>query len=1149
MSHFCHLHCHTQYSLLDGAAPIKPLIARTKELGMHAIAITDHGNMFGVPHFVAEAKRQGIKPIIGCEFYLARESRHDRKDKTRYHQLLLAKDEVGYQNLIKLSSLSYTEGFYYKPRIDRELVAHHAEGLIATTCCLGAQIPQTILKEGEAAAEQHFLAWREIFGDDYYIELQRFGLAEQEQCNEILLRWSKKHETKVIATNDVHYIHQKDAIAQDVLLCLQTGKKYNDQDRMRFVGDQFFLKSPKQMAETFHDIPEALTNTLEVAEKVQEYTLERKILLPNYALPARFDSQDVYLAHLAREGLSHRYDEVTPEIEARLQHELSVITDMGFAGYFLIARDLIVTAREMGVMVGPGRGTVSGSIVAYLIDITGIDPIKYQLIFERFLNPERITMPDIDIDLDDEGRKKVINYLISKYGKEQVAHIITFGSMAPRSAIKDVARVLEMPLPEANALAALIPERPGTTFAQARKEEPKLQAAFASNAESMEKRVLTIASTLEGVSRHTGIHAAGIIIAPDKLTNYLPVKTDKETDLLVTQYDGNVVESVGMLKMDLLGLRTLSIIRDAVASIESNHGKKIDIDTIPLDDDKTFALFQQGSTVGVFQFESKGMQKWLMQLKPTNIEDLIAMNALYRPGPMQFIPNFIARKHGKQPIHYPHPLLEELLGPTYGIMVYQEQIMKTAQVIAGYSLGQADLLRRAMGKKKADVMAQQRNVFIAGAAEKHKLPKAKALALFDVMEGFAMYGFNRSHAVAYAIIAYQTAYLKANYPTEYMAAILKHNQGDLDKVTFFIEACKQMGIQVLPPDINASGISFSPTKEGHIRFGLAAIKGVGEGVVEEITQVRKADGDFKDIYDFTERVISRKVTKRLVEPLVMAGAFDAYNDYHRRQYVYAPEGKLSLVEQILQYAQRIKKDKESLQQSLFAAEPSVQYNARPKPMECTPLTPLETLEIEKELVGFYISGHPLDGFKSTVKSFCSHTTQSVLSAPKENASLAGVVTASAQRINKAGKAYTTFTIEDYKGALPLALFGSAHQKYGELTQKGAFLYLKGNTYKRYGQRDELDFRVINILPLAEVKAKLAKTLTVTVPIATLSQQVIAGLSKALKASPGSTPLMLHLVAAPERMAVTVYAKSHQVALSTTFLARLDALQLSYTFGK
>ena len=1019
MPDFCHLHCHTQYSLLDGTAKIQQLFSKAKQLDMSALAITDHGNMFGVPHFVNAAKKEGVKPIIGCEFYLAPDM-HDHKDKTRYHQVLLAKNQIGYKNLTQLSSLGFIEGYYYKPRIDKKIIKKYAEGLMATTCCLAGEIPKTILKKGEKEAEKLFLEWRNIFGNDYYIELQRHGIKEQDVCNEVLCKWAKKHQVKVIATNDVHYINQSDNTAQDVLLCLQTGKDYDDPNRMRFANDQFFLKSPQEMATLFQDIPESIAHTTEIAEKVDTLSLERDILLPIFQTPKNFKSQDDYLKHLALKGALKRYGTITPVLEARIHHELDVIKATGFPGYFLIVQDLVNAAQNLGVVVGPGRGSSAGSVVAYCIGIVNVDPIKYDLLFERFLNPERISMPDIDIDFDDEGRQKVINYVVQQYGKNQVAQIITFGSMAAKSSIRDVARVLGLPLHQANHMAKLVPSKPGTTLAQAFAEVPEL-AKLREGLTSPESKVLALAEILEGSARHTGIHAAGVIIAPDDLQQYIPVKIDKATNLLVTQYDGSVVEQMGMLKMDFLGLKTLSIIKDTLSLIYKNHALKIDIDAIPLDDAKTFAMYQKGDTIATFQFESEGMRAWLVKLQPTDIKDLIAMNALYRPGPMRFLPNFIARKHGKEKIAYPHPLLEDILKHTYGIMVYQEQIMKTSQIMAGYTLGQADLLRKAMGKKQIDEMAKQRVVFVQGAIKKHAIAEKKAIEIFEMMEKFAEYGFPRAHSTAYSLVAYQTAFLKANYPAEYMAAVLTHNQNDMDKISFFMSECNHQHMAVLGPDINESQLTFDVNQAKQIRFGLGAIKGTGEAAVENIITERTSYGPFKDIFDFVERVNLRMVNKKTLESLALAGAFDSFPDYHRKQYIFSQNGTSSLIEDAIRYGNQIRQEKSTNQQSLFVGEPSASYNVKPKIAVCEPYGALEKLKIEKEIVGFYISGHPLDEFKAEMKYFCNSHAQNVLALKNKNVFLAGILTACTIKQRKNGRPFALFTLEDYEGTLNLAL--------------------------------------------------------------------------------------------------------------------------------
>ena len=1138
MHEFCHLHCHTQYSLLDGAAQIKSLVHKTQQLGMNALAITDHGNMFGVPHFVAAAQQAGIKPIIGCECYIAPDM-HNHKDRTCYHQVLLAKNEVGYKNLSRLCSMGFLEGYYYKPRIDKQLLKQYATGLIATTCCLASEVLQTILRHGEAAAEKCFLAWLDIFGQDYYIELQRHGIQAQDQCNEILLKWAQKHQVKVIATNDVHYVDQQDSIAQDILLCLQTGKDYEDPNRLRFENDQFFLKSPQEMAERFADVPAALVNTQEIVDKVHTPSLERDILLPLFQLPEGFTDQGSYLSHLAFEGAKQRYGTLTAALEERIQYELSIIQKMGFPGYFLIVQDFIHAAKQLGVVVGPGRGSVAGSVVAYCIGITHIDPIYYNLVFERFLNPERISMPDIDIDFDDEGRQKVIDYVVDKYGKNQVAQIVTFGSMAAKSAIRDVARVLGVSLEKSHQMAKLVPEKPGTTLAQAFAQVPAL-AALKSDVNSPEGKVLAFAQTLEGAARHTGIHAAGIIIAPDDLIHYIPVKSDKNSDLLVTQYDGAVVERMGMLKMDFLGLKTLSIIKDALRLIAKNHNKHMAIDQIPLDDAPTFSLYQRGETIATFQFESEGMRQWLTKLKPTHMEDLIAMNALYRPGPMQFIPNFVARKHGQEKITYPHPLLVAILKNTYGIMVYQEQVMQTAQIIAGYTLGEADLLRKAMGKKQVAEMAKQKAVFIQGAQKNQAIPPKKAIEIFEVMEKFAQYGFPRAHSAAYSVIAYQTAYLKANYPAEYMAAVLTHNQGDMDKITFFMEECKRQGVEVLGPDINESQRTFDVNAAQKIRFGLGAIKGVGEAAVAAIIATREQEGHFKDLLSLVEKVPLKTVNKKTLESLALSGAFDSFSQYHRRQYLYAEDGESTFIEKVIRYGQQFKQAQDTSQQSLFmVAEAQAYYGKKPEGTACAPYAELEKLRMEKEVVGFYISGHPLDQYKVELENFCTCHTQNVLAFKRKEVQLAGMITACKHKQSKQGKPFALFTLEDYEGTLEVALFGEDFLKNQHLLQEGTFVHIMGRVLARYNQQDRWELRPKKLRLLSEIREKMSKIIVLKLEITKANESLSLQLQKVITQYPGTYPLKVKITAPEEAMEVILQSHSHRINPSNDFF---DALR-------
>ena len=1161
MPTFSHLHCHTQYSLLDGAAKIPEMLKKAQEDGMPAVALTDHGNMFGAFKFVAEANKYNVKPIVGCEFYLVPD-RHkkqfskEQRDE-RFHQLMLAKDEEGYKNLSRLCSLGYMEGLYSKwPRIDKELVQKYHKGLIATTCCLGAEVPQAIMNKGEDEAEELFKWWLDLFGEDYYVELQRHELPEQEGVNATLLKFAQKYNVKVIATNDSHYVDQEDSNAHDILLCVNTGEfqskpiwkgagSGSKEYRFGFPNDQFFFKTQAEMAALFQDIPEALDNTNEIVDKINTPQLTRDILLPNFPLPQDFANTDDYLRHVTYEGAKDpkRYGEISAEVEERIEHELNIIKTMGFAGYFLITADLIKAGRDRQVMIGPGRGSAAGSVVAYCTGITNIDPIKYSLLFERFLNPERISMPDIDTDFDDEGRQLVIDYVVEKYGKNQVAQIITYGTMAAKMAIKDVARVTELPLGEANALAKLVPERPGITLTQAYEEVKELKSIRKGN--DLRGEVLKMAEKLEGSVRNSGIHAAGVIIAPNDLTEYIPVSTSKDSDLLVTQFDGKVIEDAGMLKMDFLGLKTLSIIKDSLKLISTNKGVEIDIDTIPLDDQLTFELYQRGDTIGTFQFESPGMRKYLQVLKPTDIEDLIAMNALYRPGPMEFIPNFINRKHGKESVDYPHELLEPILKNTYGIMVYQEQIMQTAQIMAGYSLGQADLLRRAMGKKKIEEMNKQRTIFTSGAQEKHKISEEQAEDIFNIMEKFAAYGFNRSHSAAYSVVAYQTAYLKAHYPAEYMASVLTHNQSNIEKITFFMDECKRQTIKVLGPHINESGLNFEVNQEGQIRFGLGAIKGTGEAAVEAIISERRENGPFKDIFEFAERVNLRTVNKKTFESLAMAGAFDCFEDFHRRQYLHAPEGDTTLIEMVIRYGNRKQNEQNASQVSLFGGDSGVDIPL-PKVPPCEAYTELEKLRIEKEVVGFYISGHPLDQFRMDIEQFCSCTVDKIEERKNEKVAVAGIVTKFVERTSKNGRPFGLFTIEDFVDSLDMAMFGEEYLKFRHLLGIGNFIYIEGQVTERYKQPGMWELRPYNIQLLTEIRDKMSKGLLLQVRLEDITDDLVKKLENLSQDYPGNCQLKLSVADVQENIAVELLSRRFQVKPQNELMKELDRLpEISY----
>ncbi len=1114
MPEFSHLHVHTQFSLLDGAADISKLYKKAAADGMKALAITDHGNMFGVFKFVAEAGKHNIKPIVGCEFYVV-EDRHKKQftkenRDVRYHQLMLAKNAEGYRNLVKLCSLGYMEGLYSKwPRIDKELILKYHKGLIATSCCIGASVPQAILKKGEAEAEQELKWWLDVFGDDFYIELQRHNIPEQLIINETLLKFAKKHNVKVICSNDSHYVDQQDSNAHDILLCVNTGDVQStpiatDEEggkgyRFGFPNDQFYFKTQEEMARLFHDVPESLDNTNEIVDKIDHLKLKRDIMLPNFPIPAEFKvhaddtmNQWEYLRHLTMKGARERYSELTPEVQERIDFELNTIKLMGFAGYFLIVSDFIEAGRNLGVFIGPGRGSAAGSVVAYCTGITSIDPIKYNLLFERFLNPDRKSMPDIDTDFDDDGRQKVIDYVVDKYGKNQVAQIITYGSMAARTSIQDVARVLNVPLPEVVALKKLVPETLGITLKQAIASVPELQQISKGN--DLRAEVLREAEKLEGSIRNTGIHAAGVIIAPEDITNILPVATAKDSDLLVTQFDGRVIEDAGVIKMDFLGLKTLSILKDALRLIKQNHGLELDIDTIPLDDQKTFELYQRGDTNGTFQFESDGMQMYLRELKPDKFEDLIAMNALYRPGPIDYIPAFIARKHGRQEVSYDLPDMEEYLADTYGITVYQEQVMLLSQKLASFTKGDADVLRKAMGKKDRKTLDKLKPQFIENAS-KNGHDAVKLQKIWTDWEAFASYAFNKSHSTCYAFVAYQTAYLKAHYPSEYMSAVL-NNQNNIEKISFFMEECQRMGIPVLGPDINESLLSFAPNKKGEIRFGMSGIKGIGDKAVESIIEEREKAGPFKDVFDFARRANSRTVNKKVYENMVYSGAFDCFG-YSRAQYFDKPEhSMLNNIERLIKYNNDYNASLNSSQASLFGGT-SDAHIPEPQLLACPEWNLIERLKYEKEMIGIYLTGHPLDNYRFEMSNFCSHKVKDVLLCHKvkENTAtdeelllfnmvkareltIGGMVTSVQHRTTKNGKPFGSFVFEDYSNSCEFVLFGEDYIRFKMYLTDGYFLHLKGRLVERFKQKDNWEFKINSICLLSDLRDKLTKCLTI-----------------------------------------------------------------------
>jgi DNA polymerase-3 subunit alpha len=1126
MSDFVHLHVHTQYSILDGAAGIEGLLKRALDLDMKALAITDHGNLYGALKFFELARKNGIKPIIGCETYVASRGRHNRSakiDRSGFHLILLAKNLTGYKNLSKLSSIGFRkENFYYTPRIDKDLLRQYHGGLIASSACLGGEIPSTILNHGEEKAGEVLQEYLDIFGDDFYLELMDHGLPEQKTVNKVLLRLARKYHVKCIATNDVHFILSGDNEAHHILICLNTGKDAEAEDGMRYTGQEY-LKSEEEMAAIFTGELEALHNTIEIVDKIEDYDFTTdKIILPHFPLPGGFASEDEYLRYLTFKGAEKRYPELTDDIRKRLDYELSEISKMGFPGYFLIVQDFINAARERGVMVGPGRGSAAGSAVAYCTGITNIDPIQYNLLFERFLSSERITMPDIDIDFDDEGREKVLKYVVDKYGEDKVAQIVTFGTMAARLSIRDVGRVLKLPLDETDRLAKLVPERPGITLSRAYQEVPELDEIKRQGPE-LARKTLAFAEILEGSARHTGTHACGVIIGPDDLTEYVPLATAKDSELMVTQYEGKLVEKVGMLKMDFLGLKTLSIIKDAVENIYKRHGIRIDIDNIPLDDKATFDLFRRGETIGTFQFESDGMRSNLRELKPTTIEDLIAMNALYRPGPMEYVSKYIKRKHKIENIDYPHPLLEEILKPTYGIMVYQEQIMQAAQIIGGFSLGKADVLRWAMGKKHKDIMEQQKAEFIEGAKQKG-IDEQKANEVFSIMQEFGNYGFNRSHAAAYSIIGYQTAYLKAHYMAEYMAAVLTHNLGDIKQITYFIDECRRQRIPVLGPDINESELKFVVNKKGEIRFGMAAVKGIGEAGVQHIIEERDKNGPYRDIFDLALRLNLRTVNRRNLEALAMAGAFDSFEGIHRAQYFYHDPGDEStFLDKVIRFASDHQFKQNAAQVSLFGEETMTVSPSMLIP-PCEPWSKMEKIKNEKEVTGFYISGHPLDEFKIEKSNFCNVEISDFKNKLPEfrgrpEIAFCGILTEVTHRTTQTGKPFATFIIEDYNDSIRLALFSEDYLKMKHFLVEGTALLVKARIGPRYDSETQLEVKVIGLSLLAEAVEKYTNQITLVINLEDINEQLIDEVLDLVNQHKGKCPLKFLVSDADEELSL------------------------------
>jgi len=1149
MSTFTHLHLHTQYSILDGASNIELLLDKAKQDGMKAVAITDHGNLFGIKEFHNQAKSKSIKPIIGCEVYYARRTRFDnttKDDRGGYHLIILAKNKTGYHNLVKLVSLAYIEGHYYKPRIDRELLTKYNEGLIISSACLGGEVPNKLLNDQDDQAEEAIKFFKEHFGEDYYLELQRHKtgdatldqdtFAKQQLVNEKLIALSKKHNVKLIATNDVHFINEEDAEAHDRLICLTTNSDLDDPKRLRYTKQEWF-KTQEEMRELFADVPEAIDNTAEIVDKIQSYSLEHDPIMPDFPIPEGYTDADEYLKHLTYEGANLRYREITDEVTERIEYELGVIKKMGFPGYFLIVQDFLAAAREMGVSVGPGRGSAAGSVVAYSTRITDIDPLRYGLLFERFLNPDRISMPDIDIDFDEDGRDAVLEYVVEKYGKNRVAHIITFGSMAAKSSIRDVARIERLPIEKADRLAKLVPERPGTTLRAAFKEVKDLEHERL-HGEDQVRSILQYAQTLEGSVRQTGLHACGVIIGKEDLIEHIPLCKSKETDLLVTQFDGNHVESVGMLKMDFLGLKTLSIIKDAVELIKDSRGVEINIDELSLDDEETFKLYSNGETTGLFQFESDGMKRHLRELKPNRFEDLIAMNALYRPGPMEYIPSFIKRKHGKEQINYDLPVMETFLKDTYGVTVYQEQVMLLSQAMAGFTGGEADSLRKAMGKKKRKMMDELKEKFISG-CEKNNIPKNKAEKVWTDWEAFAHYAFNKSHSTCYALVSYQTGYLKAHYPSEFMAAVLSRNISDIKKITVFMSEARRMGLSVLGPDVNESKIKFAVNEKGDIRFGLGAIKGLGESAAARIINERNENGKFKNIFDFVERVDLQSINKKSLEALAASGGFDCFQEPLRGQYFSEDVKGNTFIERLVKFGHKFQYEKDTNQISLFG-EASYLHISHPELPQTEDWPILQKLEKEKDLIGIYLTAHPLDNYRLEIDNFCTHSLSELddlKSMEGNDVYIAGLVKGhKAGYTKKNNNPFGRITIEDYTDTYTLMVFNRDYVNFKNYFTQGYAIMINALVQERpFGNRDEYELKIRRILMLSDVKEEMIKSISLQVPLDKVSEDFIDKISEYTTSKNGHAMLKFMVYDKDEKINVDMFSRNQKINITDNLI--------------
>ena len=1224
---FVHLHVHTQYSILDGQASIGSLFERAKELGMPALAITDHGNMYGVKEFLKVAKKYPeIKPIIGCEIYVTRHYDHTLKDtnhRSYYHLILLAKNYTGYKNLMKICSTGHIEGMYYgKPRVSHEVLEKHAEGLICCSACIAGEVPRAIIAGDMKGAEEAIMWHKKIFGEDFYLEVQQHkteipGLSQevyerQLVANEGIYELAAKTGTKVVATNDVHFTRKEDGPAHDRLICLTTNAYLDDPERMRYT-QQEYLKSEEEMLDMFYKHPEAISNTLEVAEKIDCFKIDKDPILPKFDLPAEFLSdidtylekyKDIidegrynkdgsergeefcqsvaYLCHLTYAGAHWRYGETLSDVQAeRIEFELKTICKMGFPDYFLIVQDFIAAARSEGISVGPGRGSAAGSAVAYCLKITNIDPIKYDLLFERFLNPDRINMPDVDIDFDDDGRYRVFQYIEEKYGKDHISHVITYGTMAAKSAIKDVARVSRLSIDESNRLAKMVPDKPfeATIVEDGKKVtkefKPKLGNCLkygdlkeeVENGAPEVQDVLTYAGKLEGCVRQTGVHACAMIIGRGNLTEYIPITIapDKLTgeDVWVSQYDGHYIEEVGMLKMDFLGLRTLSIIKECQANIKKRHGIEFDIEKIPIDDPKAYELYSRGDTTSVFQFESPGMKEWLTKLQPTRFEDLIAMNALYRPGPMDYIPDFVERKQGRQPIVYDLPEMEETLQDTYGITVYQEQVMLLSRKLADFTRGQADTLRKAMGKKLKDVLDSLKGLFIDGGT-KNGHPQDVLEKIWADWEKFAAYAFNKSHATCYAWVSYQTGWLKAHYPAEFQAANLTKNLSNMDEIKKIMDDCKKNGIKVLNPDINESESKFTVNKQGEIRFGLGGIKGFGDNIVRAILAEREENGLFADIFDFVERM-SGVVNRKAFESLLHAGAFDSFG-ICRRQFMLPCKNGDIFLDTLLRYGELYKKDSMDSAISLFGEAEELKPERPEVPAMSGDEDILERLKFEKELVGMYLSSHPLDQYAFEIENFTtcpvSELDALVLDCEnkktKQKAYIAGFVTSTQHMTTKTGRPWSKTMIEDYNGSYELALFGKDHEAFMSYMQLHSAIFIEGEIEEKYylkpeekakGKTSPYGFKVKKIMLLGNVTDTFVKGFSISISTPMLTPEFRERLVRLIKKNKGNVPLTMYLYDPEKKWNIEFLSRKFKVSVTADLIDELNAAGIKYSVIK